>query len=161
MKIHPKSTPGARPRKNKKNNEKKEAWASVRLIQIGPFLVQNCIKKSWKNRCRKSMPKCSPKGRKGVENGTKMGPKTMKKSMQKSIPKTDRKNIEKTWKMEAPNLENHCFSLGKTMIFKVRRLHFSYFFDVFSIRFRHWFLHWFFHGFGTQFGSIFEPLPTL
>ena len=46
------------------------------------------------------------------------------------------------------------------MIFEVRRLHFSCFFNVFSIRFRHRFLHRFFHGFGTHFGSIFEPLAT-
>ena len=56
-----------------------------------------------------SMPKWWPKGRQGVENGAKTGPKNMETSMQQSMPKTNRKNNEQTWKMEAPNLENHCF----------------------------------------------------
>ena len=101
--------PWSETQKKQENNEKNDAQASVRLIQIGPFLIQNGINKSWKSWSWTSMQKWDPKGRKGVENGAEMDPKPMKKSMQKSMPKTDRKNIEKTWKMEAPNLGNHCF----------------------------------------------------
>ena len=54
---------------------------AVRSRDWGPKVIQNGINKSWKNRCRKSIPKWGQKDQKRVENGAKMGPKIMKKRM--------------------------------------------------------------------------------
>ena len=77
-----------------------------RIIDLEPKVVQNDIKKSLKNRCRKNIPKWCQKDQKRLESGAKIGPKIMKNRCRKRIGK----NHEKAWKMKVPNLENHCFS---------------------------------------------------
>jgi hypothetical protein len=110
-----KSTPGARPRKNNKNNEKSDVWDCSSVSGFGakcdPKWHQQIVKKSMPKKYAKMTPKGSPRGRKWSQNGSQ---NLEKKTMQKAMPKTDRKNYEKTLKMKAPNLEKLCFSFGKT-----------------------------------------------
>ena len=109
IKIHPKTSLGARPRTNKKKYEKSKAPGFYGIIDLEPKVVQNTIKKSSKNRCRKSIPKWCQKDRKRVEKWSQNGSKNHENRSKKRCRKRIGKNHEKTWKMKVLNLENHCF----------------------------------------------------
>ena len=117
IKIHQKSMPRSRPRKNMIFFEKSDVPAtcpvSWKWSKCGPKWHLKIMKKPTSKKYAKMMAK----GSKRVGNGAKMVPKIMKKTIQNSMSKNDQKYIKKTWTNEGVKPRKSLFFLGKTIHF--------------------------------------------